>query len=419
LDKEDRNPGAFMCYARINDRDGSLTKLREKLSEEVEEHIGEKFPIFQDIEDIKWGQDWKERIDESLSEVTFFIPIITPSFFKSKYCCDELKRFLNREKKLERNDLILPIYYIETPLLEKESEREITNHDSDSERDIKTLAQIISARQRADWRKLRSKCRISFNYEEIYNSLEGLATQIRNALERLPPIETESKSREIKKRTYIPENPFAERIEAPISTKRSIGVDPLEKIPLVTASQGHIAPIEIVVDQTHHGDFATISEAIRAARPGDRIVVRPGLYQEGLVIDKPLDIIGEGERNKIIIHAFGKNAIQSRTTSGRVANLALHQIGGGDWFAVDIARGSLILKGCDISSQSMACVAIHDGANPHLLDNVIHEGKKSGVYVYENGQGILEGNEIFCNAFSGVEIKKGGNPILRHNKIYN
>jgi cobaltochelatase CobT len=90
LERKDRKPGAFMCYARINDRDGTLTKLREKLSEEVEELIGEEFPIFQDIEDIKWGEDWKERIGESLSEVTFFIPIITPSFFKSEYCRDEL-----------------------------------------------------------------------------------------------------------------------------------------------------------------------------------------------------------------------------------------------------------------------------------------------------------------------------------------
>jgi hypothetical protein len=32
----------------------------------------------------------------------------------------------------------------------------------------------------------------------------------------------------------------------------------------------------------------------KAARPGDRILVRPGLYQEGLMIDKPLEIIGEG-----------------------------------------------------------------------------------------------------------------------------
>ena len=45
------------------------------------------------------------------------------------------------------------------------------------------------------------------------------------------------------------------------------------------------------------GDHITIAEAIQAANPGDRILVRPGLYQEGLVLDKPLEIIGEAVKN--------------------------------------------------------------------------------------------------------------------------
>ena len=42
------------------------------------------------------------------------------------------------------------------------------------------------------------------------------------------------------------------------------------------------------------GDFATVGAAIKAAKPGDRILVRPGLYEEGLVVDKPLEILGDG-----------------------------------------------------------------------------------------------------------------------------
>ncbi len=405
MDREDLKPGAFMCYARINDRDSTLTKLRKNLSDEVEEYIGEKFPIFQDVEDITWGEDWKERIDESLSEVTFFIPIITPSFFKSDYCCDELNRFLDREKKLGRNDLVLPIYYIETPLLEMESEREISDRDSDSERVIKTLAQIINDRQRpscADWRKLRPKCRNSFESVEIFEALQGLAIQIRDSLNRLPPM----------------------------------GLKPKKTQPPKTHSKPKISHTEIIVDQTQHGDYATISEAIRAANPGDKILVRPGLYQEGLIIDKPLEIVGEGERHEIVVQAAGKDAILFKTTSGRVVNVTIRQMGeevftiggneyyinrrmmgGGDLYGVDIAQGRIILEDCDISSQSAACVAIHGGADPRLRCNVIHDGE-FGVLVWDNGQGILEENDIFGNACSEVRIEAGGNPTLRHNEIH-
>ena len=104
---------------------------------------------------------------------------------------------------------------------------------------------------------------------------------------------------------------------------------------------------------------------------------------------------------------------------GRVANLTLRQVGGdGKWYGIDIVQGRLDLEDCDVTSQSLSCVAIHGGADPRLRRNRIHDGKGSGVFVYENGQGTLEDNEIFANAFAGVEMKEGGNPTLRRNRIH-
>lgn len=172
-----------------------------------------------------------------------------------------------------------------------------------------------------------------------------------------------------------------------------------------------------VVDPMHRGDYTTITEAIKAANPGDRILIRPGLYLEGLVIDKPLEIIGEGDAGDVAVQAAGGNALLFKTTMGRVVNLTLRQVGGGDWYCVNITQGRLELDGCDIISQSRASVAIHDGADPRLRHNHIHDGKQSGVYIYDNGLGTLEDNDIFGNAYSGVQIKEGGNPTLRRNRI--
>ena len=100
---------------------------------------------------------------------------------------------------------------------------------------------------------------------------------------------------------------------------------------------------------------------------------------------------------------------------GRVANVTLRQLGGA-FFGVDIAQGRLDLEDCDITSRGLSCVAIHGGADPRLRRNRIHDGKQAGVFVYEEGRGTLEDNEIFANAF-GVEIMTGGDPILRRNRI--
>jgi len=110
-------PLAFMSYSHVDDADGRLTELRKYLSRETQIQTGDEFPIFQDRDDIRWGQSWKERIEKSLDEVTFLIPIVTPGFFKSEHCRGELRRFLDREKELGRNDLVLPIYYVNSSQL--------------------------------------------------------------------------------------------------------------------------------------------------------------------------------------------------------------------------------------------------------------------------------------------------------------
>ena len=111
-------PGSFMSYVHSDDKYKQLTTLRERLSDEVGMQIGIEFPIFQDTKDIHWGQNWEQRIKNALDEeMTFLIPIITPGFFNSEPCRDELERFIEVETKLNRNDLILPIYFVDTPLL--------------------------------------------------------------------------------------------------------------------------------------------------------------------------------------------------------------------------------------------------------------------------------------------------------------
>jgi F-box protein 11 len=371
-----------------------LTQFREDLSAEVQRQIGEEFLIFQDRKDILWGQNGEAQIKESLDEVTLLIPIITPSFFKSPACRRELQRFLEREKKLGRKDLILPVYYIDCPLL---------NNKEKQARD--ELAQAIFAHQYVDWRELRHE---PFTSLEVGKTLAQRAAQIRDALERMQASE---EPKDPKPDADVAHRP-AEDIAVPL----------LPDIGSMIEGRGPTAKTEPpirVVDQMHRGDHVTITEAIEMANPGDRILIRPGLYQEGLVIDKPgLEIIGDGNLDDVVVQAAGMDALLFKTTMGRVTNLTLRQMGGdGYWFGVDIAQGRLELDGCDITSQSLSCVVIHSDADPRLRRNRIHDCEAGGVFVYDNGQGVLEDNEIFRNT-CGVSISTGGNPTLRRNHIH-
>jgi hypothetical protein len=86
----------------------------------------------------------RARIDGALNAATLLIPIVTPSLFLSPDCKKELTRFLERERQLGRDDLILPVYYISTPKMDEPRRRRADR-----------LARVLASRQYADWRELR------------------------------------------------------------------------------------------------------------------------------------------------------------------------------------------------------------------------------------------------------------------------
>ena len=388
-----RQPAAFMSYVRFNDQhdDGQLTQFRERLAAEVRVQTGDEFPIFQDRNDIAWGQNWQTRIDDTLDAVTLLLVIITPSFFRSPACRAEVERFLARERELGRQDLILPVYYVSTPEL-----------DDPERRDADELARVLASRQFADWRELRFE---PFTAPVIRKALAQLASRMRDTFWRQPPTP--------------PSRPDGSRLAA-TEAAGSEGAATRQAATAKPAAKTE-PPIHVVDPFPHRGDFTMIGAAIKAAQPGDRILVRPGLYREGLVVDKPLEILGDGPLADIEVQAHGTEVLVFRASIGRVANLTLDQVGGkDDQFGVDITQGRLELEGCDIASQSQACVVIRNGADPRLRRNRIHNGKQGGgVWVFDGGLGTLEDNDITGNELIAVEIMgDGSNPTLRRNRIH-
>jgi formylglycine-generating enzyme required for sulfatase activity len=165
-------PDAFLSYTRFDDQHegGAISEFRNRLASAVRAVTGEPFEIFQDVDGIGLGEHWPSRLDQLLEEARFFIPILTPNYFRSKACRDELEKFLKAEKDRGRNDLVLPIYYIRCRVLEDHALRE-----GDA------LAAAIHERQREDWRGRRF---LPFADPKVRRSLEALAERIDDARKR-------------------------------------------------------------------------------------------------------------------------------------------------------------------------------------------------------------------------------------------
>lgn len=137
-------PQAFLSYTRLDDQghEGGITALRAALELQVRIVTGDdSFEIFQDVDGIAFGEHWPKRLDQALAASRFLIPVLSPRFFRSEPCRDELRKFLAHEQAAGRDDLILPIYLVDAPVLDRPH---LTAADE--------LARAIAERQRWDWR---------------------------------------------------------------------------------------------------------------------------------------------------------------------------------------------------------------------------------------------------------------------------
>jgi formylglycine-generating enzyme required for sulfatase activity len=200
-------PDAFLSYTRFDDRHdgGAISEFCRRLASAVRAVTGVPFEIFQDVEGIGVGEHWM------LDEARFFIPILTPSYFTSEPCRDELTKFLRAEAERGRNDLVLPIYYIECDLLEEEDLRSAD-----------PLASTIHERQCQDWRDLRYEVSEAGN---VRRALERLARGIAKARRRTISI-TPTRPTEPARRSQFRVGPVLRQV---VGSDEVVVVEPIPK----------------------------------------------------------------------------------------------------------------------------------------------------------------------------------------------
>ena len=211
------------------------------------------------------------------------------------------------------------------------------------------------------------------------------------------------------------------------------------------------------------GGYSSIAVAVRQAADGDRVIVRPGVYEEQITVDRAVEIVGDTNAGEVLIQLEGPSVMLWRAASGGIANVTIKHTGVRSGVGIDVAAGTVRIDNCNVSSQGEACVRVRGQAAPELRRNRIAHGSiagiiyqeqagglvedneifghgsfgidistratptlqcnrihdnEGGVFVHSNGLAVLEENDIANNTYSGIEIRTGGNPVVRHNTIH-
>lgn len=160
------NLKGFWSYTHTDDDvdNDRISLLAKNLTEEYEMLTGEKIDLLID-QDIKWGENWGEKIDSSLASVVFFIPVLTPRYFLSPECRRELQFFSRRAKNIGIEKLILSLRYVDFP--------ELTDENTED-----PLIKLVQDYQWKDWTDLRFA---EVNSEAYRRGVNNLALRLVDA----------------------------------------------------------------------------------------------------------------------------------------------------------------------------------------------------------------------------------------------
>lgn len=199
----------FWSYVHKDDEaEGErISQLARDVSKQFEMLTGESLTLFLDKDAIKWGDDWRGKIDSSLTLVAFFIPVLTPRYFMSPECRREMQFFARQATRLGIKELVLPIHYVDVPALQDvaptddlvaiaktfqwEDWRELRFADVKSEayrRGVSRLAsRLVEANRRAEETEVtKQPSELSSDSNESINDAPGFIDQIASIEDALP-----------------------------------------------------------------------------------------------------------------------------------------------------------------------------------------------------------------------------------------
>jgi parallel beta-helix repeat protein len=128
-------------------------------------------------------------------------------------------------------------------------------------------------------------------------------------------------------------------------------------------------------------DYQFIQEAIINASPKDFIVVKEGIYEENLVVNKPLSIIGRGA---VVKQLRDRDAVQIASRGVRFEGFCV--------------LGSNSFIGCGISVNCYGAYVVNNTVSGFLY----------GIQLYDSKQIVLRNNVLFGNY---LNLKVWGLPI--------
>ena len=172
-------------------------------------------------------------------------------------------------------------------------------------------------------------------------------------------------------------------------------------------------------DGSRERPFDRIKEALYHARQGATIYVWEGLYRENVMVDKTVNLIGNGSAATIINGSGAWDAVTILANNVNLTGFMLEN-SANDWYN-ELAGIKILSDNNSVFDNSMTYssygISVY-GADNNSIENNSCYNNVYGILISESNNNHLENNNCSYNAWYGMVLKKFKNNSVESNTYY-
>lgn len=191
---------------------------------------------------------------------------------------------------------------------------------------------------------------------------------------------------------------------------------------LIPDAELQVSARELTVDSGGQADYSTIQNAINDAEDGDSILVKAGIYQENLVIDKKIVLEGESSGNTVIDGNGTDDVVLVKSDKVEIKGFKIINSGRG----VTTNAGIEIyddfvtceISDCELTENEYGIYLTNDNSWITIEECSIYSNYKFGIWIHDSKSNTIKNNSIYSNIGGGIYISNSRSNIIEKNLIY-
>lgn len=180
-----------------------------------------------------------------------------------------------------------------------------------------------------------------------------------------------------------------------------------ESFPLTEPPLNPLGGETLIVDAKDPKCFQLPSDALNHAGGTDTIYIRPGIYEDRLVMtERTIHLVGAGRDQVTIFNRRSGPCYLQRVSGGNISGVTFRYVGSDQHSALNILDSVCTISHCRATEGLLSGVVIYGpDCRPTLLGNEISHNRESGIFSFAGAQPYLRENACFGNHHFGIAAR--------------